>query len=674
MDTYAAMNRFKEFLDEYCVDQLMDNFRTGTNHLIIDFMKLLEFDTDLADHVLDDPEEYLKIAEASVREFEMPKTMTRFNVRFENIPETQKLPLSSIRTDKLKKFHIFEGVVRQKSDVLPQTIHAKFECPSCGNIITILQTEKTFKEPTKCGCGRKGKFNLIEKALIDAQSLTLEEGTESLDGGSQAKRRRVILREDLVTPMADKKTNPGTKVQIIGYVKEVPIPTRSGANSTTSDLMIEANFVKSVEDSYAEIEISDDDLKEIKALSKDKNVYKKLIDSIAPRIKGNTKIKEALILQLFGGVKIKLDDGTTLRGDIHILLIGDPGAAKSKFLERINKVAPKSRFVSGEGTSGAGITASVIRDDFSGGWALEAGALVLANKGFVLIDEMDKMNGDDRNHIHTALEQQKVIISKANIQATLQCETSVLAAANPKHGRFDPYELVGKQINMPSTLINRFDLIFPLIDTPDEKKDTEIADFILKSHQNKKSDKSPISTELLRKFISYARQNVFPQLSDEALTDIRNYYVKMRNQGKPHGKGIRPIAISARQLEGIVRLAKASAKTRLSNIATLEDAKRAIKLTQYCLQKVGMDPDTGKIDIDRISSGVSSSERNNISKITEIIRKLEDKFGTIIKIDDIVQEAKKEDIGADKVDEILKKLSRTGDIAYVKGHQIQRIP
>ena len=522
--------------------------------------------------------------------------------------------------------------------------------------------------------GRKGKFILIEKALIDAQSLTLEEGTESLDGGSQAKRRRVILREDLVTPMADKKTNPGTKVQIIGYVKEVPIPTRSGANSTTSDLMIEANFVKSVEDSYAEIEISEDDLKEITKLSKDKNVYKKLIDSIAPRIKGNSKIKEALILQLFGGVKIKLDDGTTLRGDIHILLIGDPGAAKSKFLERISKVAPKSRFVSGEGTSGAGITASVIRDDFSGGWALEAGALVLANKGFVLIDEMDKMNGDDRNHIHTALEQQKVIISKANIQATLKCETSVLAAANPKHGRFDPYELVGKQINMPSTLINRFDLIFPLIDTPDEKKDTEIADFILRSHQNKKTEKPPISTELLRKFISYARQNIFPQLSNEALTEIRNYYVKMRNQGKQVGKGIRPIAISARQLEGIVRLAKASAKTRLSNVATLEDARRAIKLTQYCLQKVGMDPDTGKIDIDRISSGVSSSERNNISKITEIIRKLEDRFGTIIKIDDIVQEAKKEDIGEDKVDEILKKLSRTGDIAYVKGHQIQRIP
>jgi replicative DNA helicase Mcm len=677
MDASEEINRFKDFLDEYYSKIIAENFRTGRNYIVLDFLELLKFDTDLADSLLDNPEDSIKNAEMAIQQYEMPKSVTRFNVRFQNIPDTQKLPLGSIRTDKLKKFHIFEGVVRQKSDVLPQTISAKFECPSCGNLITILQTEKNYKEPTTCGCGRKGKFLLINKDLIDAQSLMLEECSESLEGGAQAKRRRVILKEDLVSPLADRKTNPGTKIQIIGFVKEMPIPTRNGAKSTTSDLMIEANHVKSIEDSYAEIQITDADLKEITRLSKDKNVYRKLVDSIIPGRKGGQKIKEGLILQLFGGVKMNQEDGTILRGDIHVLLIGDPGVAKSKILERIENVAPKARFVSGEGTSGAGITASVIRDDFSGGWALEAGALVLANKGFIMIDEMDKMDAEDRNHMHTALEKQIVNINKANIQATLQAETSVLAAANPKHGRFDPFELVGKQINMPSTLINRFDLIFPLIDTPDEKKDTAIADFILKSHQVKKQTKekkTPISTELLRKFISYARQNVFPRLSREATKEIRDYYVKMRNQNKPEGKGIRAIAISARQLEGMVRLAKASAKTRLSNVATLEDAKRAIKLTAYCLEKVGMDPETGKIDIDRISSGISTSERSNISKITEIIRKLEDKFGTIIKIDDIVQEAKKEDIGADKVDEILKKLSRTGDIAYVKGHQIQRIP
>lgn len=677
MDSYEEVNRFKEFLEEYYLDQLTDNFRTGKNYLIIDFMKLLKFDTDLADHVLDSPEDCLKIAESAVREFEIPEDMTRFNVRFKNIPETQTLPLGSIRSDKLEKLFIFEGVVRQKSDVLPQTISAKFECPACGNLISILQTEKQFKEPTACGCGRKGKFILINKDLIDAQSLMLEECSESLEGGAQAKRRRVILKEDLVSPLADRKTNPGTKIQIIGFVKEIPIPTRTGAKSTTSDLMIEANHVKSIEDSYAEIQISDVDLKEITSLSKDKNVYRKLVDSIIPGRKGGQKIKEGLVLQLFGGVKIHQEDGTILRGDIHVLLIGDPGVAKSKILERIENVAPKARFVSGEGVSGAGITASVIRDDFSGGWALEAGALVLANKGFIMIDEMDKMDAEDRNHMHTAMEKQVVNINKANIQATLQAETSVLAAANPKHGRFDPYELIGKQINMPSTLINRFDLIFPLIDTPDEKKDKAIADFILKSHQVKKQTKekkTPISTELIRKFISYARQNVFPRLSREATKEIRDYYVKMRNQNKQEGKGIRPIAISARQLEGMIRLAKASAKTRLSSVATLEDAKRAIKLTAYCLEKVGMDPETGKIDIDRISSGISTSERNNISKITKIIRELEENFGTIIKIDDIIQEARKEGIEEEQVDEVLKKLSKTGDIAYVKRHQIQRIP
>jgi len=289
MDSYQGIEKFKEFLEEYYLDHLLDNFRTGKNFLVIDFRKLLEFDPSLAEKTLDDPDEQLKNASSAVRQFEIPGNMKRFNVRLDNLPDCQKLALGDIRSNQLEKLFIFEGIVRQKSDVLPQALNAKFECPACGNMISIIQEEKKFREPTGCQCGRKGKFTLISKELIDAQSLTLEESTDDLEGGAQAKRRRAILKEDLVSPMADRKTNPGTKIQVIGTVKEVPIRLKSGGKSITSDLIIEANYVKSVEDSYAEIEVSDDELREIKKLSKDKYVYKKLIDSIAPAPKVTEK-------------------------------------------------------------------------------------------------------------------------------------------------------------------------------------------------------------------------------------------------------------------------------------------------------------------------------------------------------------------------------------------------
>jgi replicative DNA helicase Mcm len=510
------------------------------------------------------------------------------------------------------------------------------------------------------------------KELVDAQKLVLEEAPEDLSGGEQPKRMNVFLKRDLVSPITEKKTNPGTKLKIVGEIKEVPIILHSGAVSTRYDLMLEANYLEPIQENFMEIDISKEEKKEILKLSKDPKVYEKLVDSIAPTIFGHEKVKQALLLQLMGGCKKTREDGAVIRGDMHVLLIGDPGSGKSQLLKRANIVAPKSRYVSGKGASSAGLTASVVKDEFLRGYALEAGSLVLTNKGICCIDELDKMTSEDTSAMHEALEQQTITISKANIQATLRAETTVLAAANPKFGRFDPFELLAKQIDLPTTLINRFDLIFPIRDLPNSTNDENMAEFILSLHKNPESIKSEIETELIKKYVSYARQNIYPQLTNVALEEIKNYYVKMRNQSSSE-EGISPIPISPRQLEGLVRLAESSARTRLSEKVTKKDSQRAIELVHFCLSQIGLDPETGKIDIDRITTGITASERSYIAVVREIINDFEKAIGKLIPVDDIIREAEIKGVDSKKVEEVIEKLKRSGDVFAPKQGLISKI-
>jgi replicative DNA helicase Mcm len=376
---------------------------------------------------------------------------------------------------------------------------------------------------------------------------------------------------------------------------------------------------------------------------------------------------------MFGGVHKNRDRGVKSRGDIHVLLIGDPGSGKSQMLKRISTIAPKARFVSGKGASGAGLTASVVKDEFLKGWALEAGALVLANRGICCIDELDKMTKDDTSAMHEALEQQTVTISKANIQATLRSETTVLAAANPKFGRFDPYEIISKQIELPPTLLNRFDLIFPVRDMPDKTKDEKLASFLLNIHKEEGGQEGIISPEKMKKYIAYARQNCRPKLTEAAMTEIKEYYVKMRGGDEGGQQVIKAVPISARQLEALVRLSEAAAKLRLSEKVTKRDAQTAIELVHFCLQQIGMDPDTGKIDIDRITTGISASQRSHLSMVKEIIMEMEKEMGKTIPIDDVVREAGIKGIADDTTHEVIEKLKRAGDLFSPKHGFIQRL-
>lgn len=673
METSEQIRKFEEFIEQSYLSQLMKAAASGGKSLVLDFVELSKFDPDLATLLLEQPEEVLKAAEIALSSFDLPGEQRPIKVRIAGLAQDQKILVRNIRAEHLNTFLMIEGTVRQKSDVRPQVTAARFECPSCGNIMNVLQLDNKFKEPSRCGCGRKGKFRLLSKELVDAQGIVLEESTKDLEGGEQPKRMNVLLKDDLVSPISEKKTNPGSSIRVHGTVKEVPIILRSGGQSTKFDLIIEANNVEALEEDYTNIQISKEDEEIILELGHDKNLKDKLVRSLAPGIFGHDKIKEAMLMQFVGGVGKMRSDGVHTRGDIHILLIGDPGSGKSMLLKRAAVVAPKARYVSGKGVSGAGLTAAVVRDEFLSGWSLEAGALVLANRGVVMIDELDKMSDDDRGAMHEGLEQQTISISKANIQATLRCETTVLAAANPKFGRFDPYESIAKQINLPPTLINRFDLIFTIKDLPDAEKDAQMAGFILEMHKSSEAKGAEIDTDLLRKYLVYCRQKLKPKLTDSAIQELKEYYIKMRSTGIADEGTVKTIPISARQLEALVRLAEASAKIRLSDKVTKKDAKDAVALLHYCLEQVGLDPETGKIDIDRITTGITTSERSKIIMVREIIAELEQKVGKAVPMQDVTTAALERGLSEEDIEDAIEKLKRSGDIFQPRKDTVSRI-
>ncbi len=673
MEVDEQIKVFREFIEQNYYPELLEASRKGKEFLLLDFAELIKFNTEICEEILETPEELIKAAEIAVKEFDLPRKIRKFNIRFINLPESQKIKISEIRSKHLTKLVWCEGIVRQKSDVRPHVTAAKFECPSCGNILNVLQLDKKFKEPTRCGCGRKGKFKEIAKELVDGQGLVLEEAADELDG-AQPKRMNVFLKDDLVSPISERRNSPGTRLKISGIITEIPITLRSGGQSTKFDLVLESNHIEPINEDFADLKISEEELEEIKEISRRENVLHHLAKSLAPSIYGHDKIKEALVLQLAGGCRKVRADGVITRGDMHMLLIGDPGSGKSQLLKRLSKIAPKSRFTSGKGATGAGLTASVVKDEFLGGWSLEAGTLVLANHGFAIIDEMDKMSREDRSALHEALEQQTISIAKANIQATLHCETTVLAAANPKFGRFDPYDLIANQIDLPPTLINRFDLIFPVKDMPNREKDERTASFILSFHKNPEKATAEISSELLKKFFIYIRKRVNPKMTDAAIDEIKEYYISMRNSGKSDEAGVKSIPITARQLEGLVRLAEATAKIRLAKKVTKKDAQKAIELVDYCLNQIAKDSETGKIDIDRLSSRITATQRSSISTIKELISSVEESTGEkIIPIEVLIETAQQKNISKEVVEETLEKLRRSGDIFEPKRGFIQKL-
>lgn len=663
IDAEPLIGKFEEFFEERYGRELTElkSKYPVVKSFYFSYKELGKFDPDFADEMLVQPDKFIAAAQMALVSLAGGGMKEKFepHVRVFDLPDPPDGPLlvQEIGAAQIQKMIRLEGVVTKRAEVRPRVKIAVYKCLRCDSVYKI-PIEKGIFVPDTCENCHKKALELDENGsyFVNLQRSEMQELLERVRGGTPAANIEMILEDDLVNTII-----PGDTVEVVGIVRIRPIPKAKSGHVYAK--YVDVASIKNVQREFEEVELKSEDIKGILEFAKKPDAIDQIVKSIAPSIYGHREVKEALALQLFGGTPDKtLPEGGRIRNDVHILIIGDPGAAKTRLLQYMTELAPKSIYVSGKSVTGAGLTASAERDDLGEGWTLKAGALVLASGGLGCIDEFGHIDKNEQSALLEVMESQSVSVAKAGIVAKFKARTAILAAANPKFGRFDPNQLPIEQFDIPAPLLSRFDLIFPIRDVMDEEKDKDLAQYMLTTHRDAALKQAPqqpeynvLSTDFLRKYIAYARKNIKPVLSLEASEKIKEYYLLLRKLGQSQGV----IAITPRQIEGLIRLSEASAKARLSAHVDITDAERAVRLTDFVLKQVALDRTTGKIDIDIISTGQPRSRAEQYYDIIGVIRDLARHYDQVSR--EMIMDEVKRQVGLDEfivrrfLDEMLRK-------------------
>jgi len=628
--------------------------------IMVDHSDLISFNEKLSHLIVEEPLKYLPILDRAaykqlqVEDPEYASKIKEFKARIFNLPE--KIPIREVRSSHLRKLIAIDGIIVRASAIKPMLKTAVFRCRNCGTKYYVEQNSSKLKVPEKCTSiqcrGRRSRFELIEEEseYIDYQLIGVQEKPEDLPPGQLPRIIDVGLRGDIVD-----RARPGDRVIVTGILfavqeRATEIPKK------TSKMYLEAVSIETASKEPESLQITPEEERLFREMAKDPNIHQRLIESIAPSIYGLDHIKKAIMLLLFGGRPKQFPDGVKVRGDIHILLVGDPGTGKSQLLKYAATIAPRGLYTSGRGSTAAGLTAAVVRDK-GGGMVLEAGALVLADMGVACIDEIDKMRPEDRVAIHEAMAQQTISIAKGGIVATLNARTSILAAANPALGRYDPYGSFTDNVNLPITILSRFDLIFVLRDEPEKERDRRIAEHIIGLQSRSTATAAPpIPPDVLRKYIAYARR-IKPELTPAAAKLVKDFYLQMRSIYQQTST----VAITARQLESLIRLAEARARAALRDYVTEEDVLDVIDLMKRSLSEVGVDVETGKPDIDVILTGKPKSMRDKFAIVIKTIKEFQDEKG-YAEDDEVRQALRERGLTDDEINKLLTRLLSDGKV------------
>ncbi|XP_061890895.1 DNA replication licensing factor MCM3-like [Entelurus aequoreus] len=562
------------------------------------------------------------------------KQYEEFNVGLEGSFGSKHVSPRTLTSRLLGSMVCVEGIITKCSLVRPKVVRSVHYCPATNKTMERKYTDLTSLDafpssaiyPTKDEENNPLETEFGLSVYKDHQTITVQEMPEKAPAGQLPRSVDIILDNDLVDVV-----KPGDRVQVVGTYRCLP-GKKGGFTSGTFRTIMIACHVKQMSKEVAPV-FSADDISKIRNFSRGRsNVFDQLSRSLAPSIHGHEYIKKAILCMLLGGVEKVLENGSRIRGDINILLIGDPSVAKSQLLRYVLHTAPRAIPTTGRGSSGVGLTAAVTTDQETGERRLEAGAMVLADRGVVCIDEFDKMSDMDRTAIHEVMEQGRVTIAKAGIHARLNARCSVLAAANPVYGRYDQYKTPMENIGLQDSLLSRFDLLFIVLDQMDAEQDREISDHVLRMHRyrdprqqegaamafggsvdvlatddpdvaaqeveelqvyekhnnllhgvRKKKEKM-VSKEFMRKYIHIAK-GVTPVLTEEAANHIAEEYSRLRSQEQFGADIARTSPVTARTLETLIRLSTAHAKARMSKAVELQDSEVAVELVQFAYFK-----------------------------------------------------------------------------------------
>jgi len=663
----AAFSDFLTSIYKKQIDDLLAVYPTKRS-LNLDYTDLEKFDPELADKLIHEPDIVIESAEQAISEMHLtlPTGTGEFSphIRFFNLPDSDIL-IEHIGSKNINALVSFKGVVTRRAETMHRVKVAFYRCQLCDTEFRVFVT-KNFVEPKKCETCKKLALKRIdeESKFTDIQRAEVQELLERVRGGAPAAHIELLLEDDSVNTVS-----PGDNIEVVGIIRiRPPIKVRTKQELIYSRYL-EVVHIKGLKRDFEEIEIDKEDERHILELSRNPNIEQLIVSSVAPGIYGHLEVKHALALQMFGGTKGKfMAGGMPMRDDIHILLIGDPGLAKSRFLQSVSELAPKSIYVSGKSVSSAGLTVTAEKDELGeGGWTLKAGALVLASGGSAQIDEFDKIEEEDRAALHEAMEGQHISVAKAGIVAKFKTKTAILAAANPKYGRFDQNKNLAEQFEIPPTLLSRFDLLFPIVDVLDEEKDAKLAQHILAAHMGKKTEQEQplIDKDLLRMYIAYARRSILPQLTQPAIDKIKDFYIDLRRRSKDTGS----VAITPRYLEGLVRLAEANAKMRLNATVEEKDADTAIGLMNYVMRQVMTDRATGVLDSDVVTLGKSKTEREKLQKVDTVLDIIKDHLTRedSADVEKIIKDAANYGIIEQDARKLIAELLRSGDL-YEKEH------
>jgi replicative DNA helicase Mcm len=672
--TAALANDLEQFLRAFKDREGNYKYFDRINHmmasnfisLVVDYIDFDTFNPGLAKQITHNPDDMLDAFNEAILSIlseihpdYAQEIRDKIKVRIGNY--TVQKGLRDINADVIDKLIGVSGMVVRSSEVKPLAKKIGYRCLNCNTINEAQLKGLVLKKPLKCiNCSEKELEMAPENSIFtDFQMVRLQELPEDLPAGQLPHYVEVTVMGDLVD-----QCRPGDRIMLTGIIRIEQEQISPQVKTSLFRLRMEGNNIEYLGGragskdtrTVERIAISTEDERQIVSIGSKPDAYDKLIASFAPHVYGHEVIKEAILLLIVGSVTKKLEDGSTRRGDINVLLVGDPGTAKSEMLKFAAKIAPRGLYTSGRGSTAAGLTAAVIRDKI-GIMMLEAGAVVLADQGLVCIDEFDKIKPEDRSALHEVMEQQTCSVAKGGIVATLNARTSILSAANPMYGKYDPYKNITENVSLPIPLLTRFDLIYVIRDTPEKEKDNRVAGHILEIHRDSEHAARPaIYIDLFSKYLAFSKQ-IEPKLTTEAIDIIRNYYMKMRNVDS---EGM--ITVTPRQLEGLVRLSTARARLLLKDKVEAEDAERAIYLVQRMLETAGVDVNTGKVDLG-VLHGKPHSEVSKLKMFMEIFNALSGQDKNDVEEKNFINELVKSDkFTDDEAKSFIKKAMQNGQI------------